>query len=244
MTYFGWHVLKTETSENNLCGRCNNPRYARPEKRSGWGNKQCAGFYYSHMTKNHSLSGLTGLWVQCFLSNKTCYWYEDTFSRLVCKSAAQHQDLSWLQALWVFTFLSSEDRLLALPFALNLKMTSIRWVRSSQSWEITVFELKRTSSKHFLTAVNLQDLLENLHWDGGTINSWGKWKDSQLLRNNHLCLTFSWRHVSRLKIALINVTWVENRHQTQAQWKIHHLQSETMRGNNCVSIESVQLSVQ
>lgn len=59
-------VLKTEGSENNPCSQCNNPSYARSEKRSGWGNKLCSGFDYSHMTKNHSLSALTG--VQCLSS--------------------------------------------------------------------------------------------------------------------------------------------------------------------------------
>lgn len=53
------YVLRTETFKNNQCGLCNNPSYVCSEKRSDRGNKQCAGFYYSHMTKTHSLSGLT-----------------------------------------------------------------------------------------------------------------------------------------------------------------------------------------
>lgn len=80
------HVLKTESSENNHCSRCNNPSYARSEKGSRWGNKLSSGFYYSHMTKNHSLSALTVHWNPVFASlirhsthTQTLFVYETTF---------------------------------------------------------------------------------------------------------------------------------------------------------------------
>lgn len=77
-----WHVLKTESSENKRCSQCDNPSYARSEKRSGWGNKQCAGFYYSHMTKNHSLSALTAPGSSvCLLDKKS---YGDALSWVFC----------------------------------------------------------------------------------------------------------------------------------------------------------------